>query len=965
MTYFLERIAVLFKEKYLDRMNKQCLVFPNRRAGLYFLKYLAANIEKPVWTPSILTINELFRSYSTLQAAGNEILLFELYKVYSKLKKSPESFDDFYFWGDMLLNDFDDVDKYLVNASLLFTNVKDIKNIDLQFGELTGTQIEIIRRFWTNFNPVKLTDEKSGFLSIWSVLNDLYSGFRSSLQEQNLSYEGMIFRKLAENNEINFLKDSRWEMVHFIGFNALNECEKELMIRFKKAGKASFYWDYDNSYLRDDKLNSAGFFLRDNLRIFGNDMPSDWNYDTLISSRSDSVRRRVIDTSSDVAQVKLISALIEEDTDLTPDNAHHTAVVLADENLLMPVLTSLPENIGDINITMGHPLKQTLVYTLVKQIMDLQRTANITNGILRFSYKDVISILKHSLLTGLIGESDKTIIGEITKTNLVWVPSDMFSKSEHLQRIFRKPMTPALLSDYLKDILSLIATNDVADKNISDNNPVQRNIRNEFIYRVILSINRLEIIANSSEVTFTTDTYIRILDKMLRTQSVPFSGEPLIGIQIMGILETRALDFKNLIILSVNEGILPAVSAGSSFIPFSLREAFGLPSVNHQESIYAYHFFRLLQRAENVTFIYNSNSEGLRSGEMSRFLLQMKYEPAMKPDFLNLNFEIKTHGSISHRIERRVEHTQQINSLFLDKNSGNVLSPSAINTWLNCRMKFYYRYVNKLKEPVQVSADIDPAMLGNILHEIMKILFNPFIGNFLSVDFLNSTIKNKPLLEKVIAEAINAKFRDGRDGIVSGNELIIRDVLLVYLQRILQADKIIAPIKIINLENPLSFVMSILLNGTQVDLMAGGKIDRIDMINDKIRIVDYKTGTVAETINSIEDLFTDDRKKDTDGWLQTLLYCEAFLANNPSRVVYPSVYKIKKIRGAKFSDKLRIKTDSKNELVVEDYSEVREEFMSGLRGTITKIFSNDEPFIMTTDTRGKCSYCPYKALCMR
>jgi hypothetical protein len=471
--------------------------------------------------------------------------------VYNKLKKPPESFDEFYYWGDMLLNDFDDVDKYLVDASLLFRNVLDIKNIDQQFGSLTEGQIEIIRRFWTNFNADKPTNQKSGFISIWSILFDLYSGFRKSLKTKNLAYEGMIFRELAENSEKDWTSDERWDMVHFIGFNALNECEKVLMNRFKRAAKARFYWDFDNSYINEATLNSAGFFLRENLKIFGNDMPSGWSYDTMLSRESPVVYRRVIDASSDVAQVKLVSQLLEKMPGITETNAHHTAVVLADESLLMPVLTSLPENMGDINITMGHPLKQTLVYTLIRHLMDLQRNCTTVDGVIRFGYKDVISILKHSLLTGLLSESDSELVKEIVKTNLTRVPSDRFSKSETLALIFNKPVTPADLSGYFKDILSLIALNDEINTERSVNNTVQGNIRNEFIYRVVLSINRLETIVLSPEVSFTTDTYIKILDRMLRIQSVPFSGEPLTGIQIMGILETRALDFKNLIILSV------------------------------------------------------------------------------------------------------------------------------------------------------------------------------------------------------------------------------------------------------------------------------------------------------------------------------------------------------------------------------------------------------------------------------
>lgn len=965
MTYFLENIAQSLLKEFGNTLNRHCLVFPNRRAGLYFLKYLAARIEKPVWAPSVLTINELFRSFSSKQTAGNEILLFELYKVYRKIKKPPESFDDFYFWGDMLLNDFDDVDKYLVDASLLFRNVKDIKAIDQLFGGLTDSQRDIIRRFWINFESGKQTSEKAGFISIWSVLYDLYSGFRYSLTEQNLAYEGMIFRELAENPEKDLIAGNRWDMLHFIGFNALNECEKVIMTRFKKAGKARFYWDYDNSYIKDGNLNSAGYFMRNNLKVFGNNMPADWSYDTMLNSFPPNVRRRVIETSSDVAQVKLISQLIDELPGLTSGNAHHTAVVLADENLLMPVLTSLPENIGDINITMGHPLKHTLVYTLVRHIMDLQRRAVFTNRVAWFNFRDVISILRHPLMEGLFAESDSMLISELSKSTSKWLSSERLVDSENLSWIFRKPENTALLSDYFKEILSLIALNDVSsDKNLP-NNPVRRSILNEYIYRIVLSINRLESIVRSPEVTMTTDTYIRILDRMLRIQSVPFSGEPLSGVQVMGILETRALDFKNLIILSVNEGVLPAVSSGSSFIPFSLREAFGLPSINHQESIYAYHFYRLLQRAENVTFTYNSNSEGLRSGEMSRFLIQMKYDKTLRPEFLNLSFEIKSNTGIGEVLERNEEHSRQLRSQFINKDKGRILSPSAINTWLNCRMKFYYRYVNRLQEPDKVSEDIDPAMFGNILHEIMRSLYTGYKGQIITGEILDMITFNKVLLQSAIDQAINEKFKDGTVGLITGNELIVRDVLMAYLLRILKADKIFSPVTILHLEDQFSFNISTLSDGTNIDVRIGGMVDRVDVINGVTRIVDYKTGNVSETIGSIGDLFTEDRKKDSDGWLQTLLYCEAYMATDQPSVLRPSIYKIKKLTGGLFSDMLRLKTDIRNELVVDDYNKVREEFIYGLKEVISLIFSDNESFKMTTDIRSKCTYCPYRVLCMR
>ncbi len=965
MEFFLDRIARSLYSEFGNNLNRHCLVFPSRRAGLYLVKYLSLLIEKPVWSPSVVTVNELFRVDSELQQAGNEILLFELYREYRKLKKGAESFDEFYFWGDMLLNDFDDVDKYLVDASLLFRNIQDLKLIDQKFGGLTEEQAEIISRFWINFDPSHATKEKTVFISLWSILLDLYLNFRRALRDKNLAYEGMIFRDLAENNLNGYISSSRFEMFHFIGFNALNECEKKVMAGLKRAGKARFYWDYDLSFISDAGQNSAGFFLRENLRIFGNDMPADWSFDTLLTSVSPEVKRQVIDTSSDIAQVKLIPRLLAGLPDITEKNAHHTAVVLADENLLMPLLSSLPEMMGDINITMGYPLKHTLIYTLVRHLMELQRGVSGSAGKLRFDHREVINIIRHTLLSSFIKQSDKDLVSEISRSNMLFIPADRFSGSEYLARIFRKPESPSELSEYLKDILSFIASDLEHDKEEDDIDKMQKNVLNEFIYRIVLSINRLETLINDKEIGLTTATYLRILDRMLRMQSVPFSGEPLSGIQVMGILETRALDFSNLILLSVNEGVLPAVSAGASFIPYSLREAFGLPSLNHQESIYAYHFYRLIQRAENVFFVFNSNSDGLRSGEMSRFLIQMKYESPKAPEFTDLKFNIQTHRSIGESVERTEEHLNQLRLRYIQNEGRGLLSPSAINTWLSCRMKFFYRYVNNLKEPQQVSREIDPAMLGNILHKIMKVIYSDYKGKVLTPEIPELLLNNPNMLGGIILKSVRAELSIGDISEVNGNELIVRDVLMVFITRILNTDSKLAPVTLKSLEEYYSFNLETGSGENQFVIPVGGQVDRVDILNGICRIVDYKTGSVSDSVKVISDLFKEDRRKDDDAWLQTLLYCEAWLSANPGRAVRPSVYKIKRMTGSALSDKFILKSDSKNEIVVDDYNQVRDEFIYGLKETINAIFSNNEPFTMTTDRSRKCSYCPYRLLCMR
>ena len=964
MIYFLERIAKHLYEQTKGELRHHCIVFPNRRAGLYFLKYLGAVIERPVWTPTVMTINEFFASLSDLHTVESEVLLCELYKVYRKLNTSAESFDEFYFWGDMLINDFDDVDKYMADAAILFRNVQDFKNIDIQFGDIDREQAELIKRFWRNFEPEKPTPEKSEFKSVWSLLTDLYREFRASLQGIKIAYEGMIFRDVASRaiSDENF--NIKWDTVHFIGFNALNRCEETIMKHLQKTGQGKFYWDYDNSYIKGGKLNSAGLFLGRNLGLFKNDMPGDWKYDTLLSINDAKAKINIIETTSDIAQVKLIPRLISELGGISPDNAHHSAVILADENLLVPVLTSLPENAGDINISMGYPLKMTAVYALIRYLLNLIRNKTIENGETYFSYRDVLDILRHQLIVPLLSEEDKRVINDITDKNLVRVPASFLNRSEKLRKIFWTDNAPVKLPDHLRELLVSASSAEVNGDNASEEPVMRKKLENEFIYRVWLSINRLDTIVSSSEIILKTETYCRILDKILRSQSVPFSGEPLSGIQILGILETRCLDFENIIMLSVNEGILPSVTSASSFIPFSIREAFGLPTINHQESIFSYHFYRLLHRAKKVTLIYNSNSEGLRTGEMSRFIIQMKYEQVIKPEIQNLNFDIIPPISIGQIVERNDDHTAKLYSLYESGKGNHVLTPTAINTWLSCRMKFYYRYVNRLKEPETIKDKIDHALFGRILHTTMVKVYEAYKGKEILPELYDSLINDDTYLNELIDKAFTEENKSEIKQIHNGDQIIIRDILHIYLLRILKADRSIAPFTISGIEKSLIFQFNFSSGNKNITVRTGGIADRIDNQKGKIRIVDYKTGQSVQRINSIGDLFTEDRKRELDGWLQTLLYCEAFVSDNPDVRIQPSIYKIKELSDSNFNDTLRIKTVGNQELLLEDYNEIRRDFLNGLRTTLEIIFNPDEPFRMTEVVQ-KCNYCAYRVLCQR
>jgi len=964
MEYFLERIARHLFESTGGDIGRHCLVFPSRRAGLYFLKYYSALLDKPAWAPVTMTSNEFFGSFSELTVADTEILLLELYRIYLVLNSRGEGFDEFYFWGDMLLNDFDDVDKYMANARAVFRNVEDFKNIDERFGDIDPAQAAIIKQFWRNFEPEKQSPQKDGFKAVWSILEELYSGFRVKLRSRGLAYEGMLMRDVAEDFVSGKIQELKWEKVHFIGFNALNTCELTLMKVLQEQGKACFYWDYDNSYISDGNTNSAGLFMNRNLKVFRNDMPEDWNYNTLLSAPETAATRKVIATSSDIVQVKLIPGLIKTLPDLSPEDAHHTAVVLADENLIVPLLTSLPGTTGDINITMGYPLKMTAVYSLLKHLFSLQRNASGEGDGTLFSRQDVIDVLRHPLIAGVSGEEEKRTAADIISGNMFRIAADFLCKTSLLKTVFRKAASPSGLSDYLTCILTLVSSGGSSDGDENTDSTMQRKLRNEFIHTALKTLRRVQKIAVSTDIAFKNETYIRILDKILRNQSVPFTGEPLSGIQIMGFLETRVLDFRNIVMLSVNEGNLPSASTGSSFIPYTIRAAFGLPVINHQESLYAYHFFRLLHRAENVTFVYNSDSSGMRTGEMSRFLTQMKYARMISPEAITLNFDIRTSSPENSPVEKTSDHREKLLKFYSGDQAVSLMSPTAINTWIGCRMRFYYRYVCGLKEPDLVSPEIDHAVFGQILHGVMKNIYTGTKDSVVTSDFIDSTGRNQALLTGLILNSVETVY--GKDLLrpETGNDIIIKDILINYLRRILAADRLLAPFTLVAAEKEFRFRMQVESDGEELSIRTGGNIDRIDRTAGRLRIVDYKTGEVAMKIATTDDLFADDRKKELDAWLQTMLYCEAWLMNNPDEAVRPTIYRIKAMSQPDTGDILKLGADRKNESLLEDYRDVRESFISGIRVVIASIFSRKEPFRMTK-TVSRCNYCPYRGLCRR
>jgi CRISPR/Cas system-associated exonuclease Cas4 (RecB family) len=553
------------------------------------------------------------------------------------------------------------------------------------------------------------------------------------------------------------------------------------------------------------------------------------------------------------------------------------------------------------------------------------------------------------------------LIAELNNERDLWVSQLFFNGKPPFDYIFRKVHTAIELSLYLKTILERLYILS-EESEINDSVAVGINIRNEFIYRVILAINRLDAIVSDTNSQISVQTYNRLLDRILRGLSIPFSGEPLNGIQIMGILETRSLDFRNLIILSVNEGILPQNSAGNSFIPYNLREAFGLPTIRHQDSIFAYYFYRLLQRAENVTLVYNSSSDGLKTGEMSRFLLQLKYSKDT-PLVLSQRFEIKASERVPEEIKREGIHTEKLVKKYLSGEK-NVLSPSAVNTWLTCRMKFYYRYICGLKEAEKVVREIDSAMFGELLHFVMEKVYSSVKKKILSAEDFNLIIKKESKIDFIISDAINEKFYNRKKSNLTGNDLIICSVLKSYIQLIIEHDSKIVPLEIVELEHPIDTNIEFDFLNTKKTVRIGGVVDRLDRTDDTYRITDYKTGKMVMEIPSIESLFDESKSDRNDSWFQILMYCNVFVGKYEKQRIRPTVYPVRSMYSNDFIDSLKINDLNGQTVLVDDFEQVKESFNNNLRKTIENIFSSQEHFIMTGN-RKKCDYCPYIRLCQR
>ena len=959
MESFLKLVAADLYKHTKGNLAHTAVVFPNKRAGLFFNEYLAQESDSPIWSPAYVSISELFRSLSPWEVGDPVKLVCELYKIFRRETQSTETLDDFYFWGEMLISDFDDADKNKVDTDKLFSNLQDLRNIMDDYTFIDDEQEEAIRQFFQNFSIERRTALKERFISLWDVLGNIYKGFRESLASQNIAYEGMMYRHVIEHLDVDKLP---YEKYVFVGFNVLNKVEHTLFTQLKDAGKAVFYWDYDEFYMKENRqavTHEAGEFIRRNLRDFPSPLSGE-----LFKNLSKPKEVHYIASSTENAQARYLPQWIRNNL-TTPEK--ETAVVLCNEALLQPVLHSLPAEVKHVNITMGFPLSQTPVYSFLIALLELHTHGfNFKSG--RYTFQSVVTLLKHPYTRQLTGQAE-LLEKELTRNNRFYPLPGELGKDEFLTRLFT-PLSGNLnlcirLSETLQQVASIYQANTSGTEDTDAFNQLYR----ESLFKAYTTINRFRTLIEEDELTVQSETFRRLLVKILSTTNIPFHGEPAIGMQVMGVLETRNLDFRHLVLLSVNEGQLPKSGGDSSFIPYNLRKAFGMTTIEHKIAVYAYYFYRLLQRAERITLMYNTSSDGLNRGEWSRFMLQFLIEWPHPITRQFLEAGQSPQGTSPITVEKTPDVMRRMQSLFdVRANPKAKFSPSALNYYLDCPLKFYYRYVAGLSAPDEVSAEIDSATFGSIFHYAAEHIYKDLTthGKVINKEALETLLRNDVKLQDYVDTAFKKLFFNvpqNEKPEYNGVQLINSAVIARYLKQLLQNDLRYAPFTFIASEMEVDEPIDIQTPKGVIKSRIGGIIDRMDSKDGTLRIVDYKTGGDADTPPHVESLFIPDKKR-SNYVFQTFLYAAIMCRKQPTMKIAPALLYIHRAATETYSPVIQMGEPRKPKEAVEDFSKYEKEYRERLQGLLEEIFNPEKSFTQT-EIIEKCTYCDFKALCKR
>lgn len=957
METFLKQVAHDLYNKTEGNFTKVAIVFPNKRASLFFNEYLAQESDRPIWSPTYVSISELFRQSSDLSIADPIKLVCDLYKVFQKATGSKETLDDFYFWGEMLIADFDDADKNMADTHALFSNLKDLNELMDNYDFLEEGQKEALSQFFHNFSINQVTELKQRFISIWNVLGDIYAEYKALLESQSIAYEGMLYRQVIEQLDVEALPYNKYI---FVGFNVLNKVEHTLFKKLNEAGKAMFYWDYDTFYLNKTP-HEAGEFIRRNLRDFPSELPASF-FDNLNQPKEVTF----IESPTENGQVRYLPQWIREN--LTSQEKE-TAVVLCNEALLQPVLHALPDNVKHINITMGFPLSQTPAYSFVNALMELHTSGyNPNNG--RYLFAEVISVLKHPYTRQLSPEAEK-LEQTLTRDNRFYpLPSEL-KQDNVLELLFTPRRNNLDLCSMLSEALKEVAV--IYQQQAASHSDAFDQLYRESLFKTYTLVNRFHTLIESKELNVQAGTFQRLLTRVMSSSSIPFHGEPAIGMQVMGVLETRNLDFRHLIMLSVNEGQLPKAGGDSSFIPYNLRKAFGMTTIDHKIAVYAYYFYRLMQRVEKVTLVYNTATDGINRGELSRFMLQFLIEWGYPVLRKQLEAAQSPQSSAPIIIEKTPDVMERMKSVFdFRSNPKALISPSALNCYLDCPLKFYYKYVALLSAPDEVTADIDSAKFGSIFHYAAEHIYKDLTahGKLISKENLETLLKDEVRLQTYVDNGFKELFFNlpqNEQPEYNGIQLINSAVIVKYIQQLLRNDLRYAPFTFVGSEQRIFENIEIYTPTGDIQSRIGGIIDRIDSKGESLRIVDYKTGGDADTPANVQSLFIPDKKR-SNYVFQTFLYasivCKKLREKNDSRLVAPALLYIHRAASENYSPVIQMGEPRKPKEPVDNFAQYEGDFRENLKTLLEDIFNPDISFTQT-EIEDKCAYCDFRALCKK
>ncbi|HEX8607041.1 MAG TPA: PD-(D/E)XK nuclease family protein [Pedobacter sp.] len=947
MKPFLQEVAEDLVARFGDQLQHCAIVFNNKRPAAYLQKYLANIIKRPFFSPTLYTIQEFFAAASPEKLADFYLQFFTLHKIYNQLL-AEEGFDPisshkFFPLAKIMLSDFNQIDIDLVDAGKLYRDLEDISLINQEFDYLSPEQYEFLSQFWTSYSEGKHKKQQELFIRMWRRMPKLYHKFHATLKALNYITNGGVYRELAEGpiSDLPFLKGFDKGKIIFVGFNALSRAEAKIFSRLQESGQALFYFDTDPYYL-DDPLQEAGLFLRRNIvqlgliNVFSNQQ----------SAMAEPHHVDVYKVQGQSAQAKILNDVLADHYDKN-EELGTTVVVLADESLLIPTLQTIPTTHNghevDLNVTMGFALATSSIFGLIDLWLSTQLELLQKDSV---SYQGVEAFLTHPL-SGLSHKMRDKIQTALLDENQVEIEHTRLLRQSGLFEVFFKKVdnSEQVVSNLI-NVLTVVLTR-------LSNAKTLKKIDAELFVKTIQELNRLHDTFGKHVGNEETSFVIYLVQKALKAIAVPLTGDPLTGIQVMGLLETRNLNFDNVVILGFNEGIIPKSSIGNSFIPDSLRRVYGLPVLENLDAISSYMVYRLIQRAKNISLVYNSLTDESTSGEASRILKQLSYESKFTFDYHELNLDVKTEVSTEVKIEKTGnKFIQDTLELYLE--GKRKFSPSALTQYISNPIDFFFNYIAGIKEPKEVSAVVEANEIGSILHQVMDYFYADLKGSEVTAEAIKVRRKKVPGL---IQRAFAAVMFKSPDKIIEykGMQKVILSIVDAYVNIILTQDEAQTPFQIISLEQKVEADLSFNIHGKPATVKLIGYIDRVDLKDGITKIIDYKTGSDKLTFKDVPELFNTNGKNINKALVQTLLYTYAYEQFSGKTCVEPNLYIVKTMT----QDGVWFKTGRQN-LNGDFLEEIKPEFLNQLRNKLTELF--ESAYFEVSEVEDNYKYSIYKTL---